>query len=116
MDWTEFHMCVTIVGLLKAGHSAAKIHTLLRLPKVNKRYIYHMKKLFKDIGEVCDRSRASQPCSARMKNVCSNHPKFLPEKNPIQEMNSTPRTVSQVLREDLSSQASKDTDTFSMFA
>ncbi len=27
-------MCVTIVGLLKVGHSAAKIHTLLKLLKV----------------------------------------------------------------------------------
>ncbi len=30
MEWTEFHVYVTIVGLLKAGHSAVKIHTLLR--------------------------------------------------------------------------------------
>ncbi len=65
----KFHMRVTIVDLLTMGHSAAKIHTLLRPLKLNKHQVYHVKKLFKDTGDICDHPRADQLCSTRMKNV-----------------------------------------------
>ncbi len=48
-------MHVTIVGLLKVVHDTAKIHTLLRLLKVNERNVYHVKKLFEEAGTVRDR-------------------------------------------------------------
>ncbi len=47
-------MHVTTVGLLKLGYSPAKICTLLRMLKVNKHHIYHVKKLFEETGDVRD--------------------------------------------------------------
>ncbi len=44
VGWTEFHVCVTVVGLLEVGHSTAKIHTLLRPLKMNERRVYCVKK------------------------------------------------------------------------
>ncbi len=40
-------MRVTIVGLLKMGHSAAEIHMLLKQIKVNERHVYDIKKTLK---------------------------------------------------------------------
>ncbi len=54
MEWTEFHMRETIIRLLKVSHSAVKIHTPLRPLKVNERHVYHVKKLFKETGDVHD--------------------------------------------------------------
>ncbi len=58
MEWTEFHMHVTIVGLLKVGHSTVKIHILLRPLEVKKRL--YCVKLFKETGNVYDHLQASQ--------------------------------------------------------
>ncbi len=52
MEWTEFLVYVTIGGLLKAGHTEAKMRTLLRPLKMNKSHIYCVKKLFKETGDV----------------------------------------------------------------
>ncbi len=60
---------VTLVSLLKVGHSAAKIHTFLRSLKVNEHHVYHVKKLFEEIGDFHDCPQAGQPRSTCMKNV-----------------------------------------------
>ncbi len=39
---------------IKAGHSTAKIHMLLRLLKVDICRVYHVKKLFEETGNICD--------------------------------------------------------------
>ncbi len=68
MEWIEFHMHITIVGLLKVGHSAVTIHTPLRLLKVNKRRVYYVKKLFKSLvytvnkNDGTEKYQEMQPC------------------------------------------------------
>ncbi len=68
MEWTELHMLVTTVGLLKARHSTTKIHILLRPLKVNEHHVYRVKKIFEGKGNVWDCPRASLPHSTRTKN------------------------------------------------
>ncbi len=81
MEWTEFHVSVTIVGLLKAGRSTAKIHMFLRLLKVNECRVYHVKKLFEETGDVCDCLQACRPLSTHKKcrecDIRLNHSKLL---------------------------------------
>ncbi len=62
-------MAVTIFNLLEGVHSAVKIHTLLRLLKVNEGHAYHVKKLFKLTGDLYDGLQAGRPRSTRTKNV-----------------------------------------------
>ncbi len=93
--------------LLRAGYSPAKIHTLVGPLKVGKCHVNYVKKLFEETGNICDRRRASWPCSVRIKNVVNTvHTRIT--RNPrrkqrilSQELNLAPRIVSHVLREDL---------------
>ncbi len=67
-------MRVTIVDLLKVVHYTVEIHMLLRPLKVNERQVYHVKKLFEETGDACDRPRAGQSRSTRAKNVVNAVP------------------------------------------
>ncbi len=51
-EWTEFYMHAIIVGLFKAGQSPLKMHTLLKLLKVNECHVYAVKKFFKEVGDI----------------------------------------------------------------
>ncbi len=48
------YVCVTMVSLLMAGYSLAKVHVLLSPPKVYECHVYHVKKLFEETGDVCE--------------------------------------------------------------
>ncbi len=100
MEGTVFHVHLTIiVGLLKAEHSAAKIHTLLRLLKVIECHVYHVQKLFEETGDVCDACWVVHTCFTQ--NSCCE------QKIVYQEMNLALRNVLHVLIEDLGLRAYK---------
>ncbi len=105
MEWTEFHVCVTIVILLKEGHSAVNIHMLLRPLKMSECHVYHVTKLFKETGDVCDCPQGGWPCSACTRNVMNVvHTRI--SQNP-RHKDLAPRTISCVLTEDLGLRAYK---------
>ncbi len=99
-------MHVTIVGLLRVGHWAVTIHTLLRQLKMNECCVYHVRKLFEETGIVRDHLKAGQTCSTCTKNVvnavCARITRDPYHKQKIlsQEMNLQPRTILCVLGED----------------
>ncbi len=51
------------------GHSASKIHALLKSLKVNKRHIYLVKTHFEKTEDICDHLQAGRSRLTRIKNM-----------------------------------------------
>lgn len=113
MEWSEHHVRVTIIGLLKAGHKVSKIYSLLKPLQINERFVYRTVQRFKETGDVVDRQRAGRPRSARTKNVVKairsriDRCPLRKQKIIAREMNIAPRTVSRIIRDDLHLRAYK---------
>ncbi len=64
MEWTNYHVCVMTIRLMKTGKNGKQIHTLLKLLKVSKRFIYRILALYNDTGDLVDWLRSGWPrCS-----------------------------------------------------
>ncbi len=102
MEWTNYHMRVTIIGLMKAGKNAKQIHTLLKPLKVNKCFVYHVLVLYNNTGDIVDQLRSRWLCTASKKKVveavCAgiNRNPVRRQKTIAKEMNIAPRTLSRI--------------------
>ncbi len=54
MKWTDHHICVIIVGLLKTRRSVRKIFGLLRSLKIIQHFVEHTKQHYEETGDVVD--------------------------------------------------------------
>ncbi len=113
MEGTNYHVCVTIIGLLKASKNAKQIHMLLKLLKVSECFVYRVPALYNNTGDIVDQSRSWRPHTAHTKKVveavraCINQNPACRQKIIAKEMNIAPRTLSHILKDDLSLRAFK---------
>ncbi len=69
MEWNDHYVCVTIFGLLKVGHGAQKIFSLLCSLKITQRVVECVKQCYEEIEDVVDCSRRGRSHSACIKKM-----------------------------------------------
>ncbi len=101
MEWTYYHMRVTIIGLMKAGKNAKQIQTLLKLlTKVSEHFVYRVLAL----GDIVNQPRSGLLRTAHTKNVvetvhaCINQNPERLQETIAKVMNVAPRMLSHIKR------------------
>ncbi len=104
-DGVNYHVRVTIIGLIKAGKNAKQIHTLLKLLKVSEHLVYRVLALYNDTGDIVEQPRSGWPHTVCTKKVVKAVRARI-DRNPVRrqetiriEMNIAPRTLSHVLKD-----------------
>ncbi len=106
MEWTDYHVCMMIIGLMKAGKNAKQIHTLLKPLKLSECFVYRVLALYNDTGDIVDWSKSGWPRTTRTKKVAEavrariNQNPVRWQKTIANGMNIAPRTLSRLLKDD----------------
>ncbi len=113
MEWSDYHVRVTVIGLHKAGKGAGEIYKLLRPLKITERFVYRTLDRYRKTGDVVDMPRAGRTRSVRTKKAVEavrsriNRKPCRRQKILAREMNISRRSLGRIINEDLQLKAYK---------